>query len=39
MAAGELGQNNLRRALQGLADAIEPDLSEYPDTIRDLLEN
>ncbi len=39
MAAGELGQNNLRRALQGLADALEPDLSEYPDTIRDLLEN
>lgn len=39
MAAGELGQNNLRRALQGLADALEADLSEYPDTIRDLLEN
>lgn len=39
MASGEIGAANLRSALQGFAAALEPDLSDYPDTIRDLLEN
>jgi nucleotidyltransferase substrate binding protein (TIGR01987 family) len=39
MATGELGRENLRRALEGLSMAIAIDTTGYPDFIRDVIDN
>ncbi|MFM8494675.1 MAG: hypothetical protein ACKOEM_04010 [Planctomycetia bacterium] len=39
MASGELGHDNLQRALAGLTQALALDCSLYPDFVRDVLEN
>ena len=39
MASGELGRDNLQRALQGFEQALSLDGSNYPDFVRDVLEN
>lgn len=39
MATGELGRENLRRALDGLAQALAIDGSSFPDFVRDVIDN
>lgn len=39
MASGELGQENLRRALAGFAEAIALEDDAYPEFVRDVLDN
>jgi nucleotidyltransferase substrate binding protein (TIGR01987 family) len=39
MATGELGRQNLRRALDGLATALEIDTAAYPEFVRDVIDN
>lgn len=39
MASGELGRENLRRALDGLVAAIAIDTAGYPDFVRDVIDN
>jgi nucleotidyltransferase substrate binding protein (TIGR01987 family) len=39
MASGELGRDNLRRALDGLSQAIAIDTSTYPDFVVDIIDN
>lgn len=39
MATGELGRENLRRALDGLAAAIAIDVAGYPEFVRDVLDS
>lgn len=39
MATGELGRENLRRALEGLAAAISIDTTAYPEFVRDVIDN
>jgi nucleotidyltransferase substrate binding protein (TIGR01987 family) len=39
MASGELGHDNLQRALAGVSQALSLDCSPYPDFVRDVLEN
>jgi nucleotidyltransferase substrate binding protein (TIGR01987 family) len=39
MASGELGRENLRRALEGLSKAIAIDTSTYPEFVVDVIEN
>jgi len=39
MAGGELGHQNLKRALAGLADALALNVESYPDFVRDVLDN
>jgi hypothetical protein len=39
MATGELGRENLLRALAGFAQALAIDGSSYPDFVRDVIDN
>ena len=39
MAIGELGRENLLRALTGFAQALAIDGSSYPDFVRDVIDN
>lgn len=39
MATGELGRENLRRALDGLAGAIAIDAAAYPEFVRDVIDS
>jgi len=39
MASGELGHDNLQRALSGLMQALALDGTGYPDFVRDVLDN
>ncbi|NDC52809.1 MAG: nucleotidyltransferase [Planctomycetia bacterium] len=39
MASGDLGKDNLRRALDGLAQALALDTSAYPEFVRDVLDS
>lgn len=39
MASGELGHDNLQRALQGFVDLLDYDIDDFPDIARDGLEN
>ncbi len=39
MASGELGHDNLQRALQGFVDLLEYDIDDLPSIARDGLEN
>ena len=39
MASGELGADNLRRALDGLSAAITLDTSSFPDFVRDVIDS
>ncbi|MEI6239025.1 MAG: nucleotidyltransferase substrate binding protein [Planctomycetia bacterium] len=39
MASGELGYDNLQRALRGFEQALSLDGSGYPDFVRDVLDN
>lgn len=39
MATGELGRENLCRALDGLAQALAIDGSSFPDFVRDVIDN
>jgi hypothetical protein len=39
MATGELGRDNLRRALEGFAQALAIDDSSYPAFVRDVIDN
>jgi len=39
MAGGELGHQNLKRALAGLAEALALNVETYPDFVRDVLDN
>ena len=39
MASGELGRENLRRALEGLSVALAIDTTVYPEFVRDVIDN
>jgi len=39
MASGNLGRDNLSRALVGLAQALALDTGDYPEFVRDILDN
>ena len=39
MASGELGQDNLQRALKGFAEVLDLKIDGYSDAIRDAIEN
>lgn len=39
MATGELGRDNLRRALEGFAQALAIEDSSYPAFVRDVIDN
>ena len=39
MASGELGKDNIQRALKGFADVLDLEIDEYSDAIRDAIEN
>jgi hypothetical protein len=39
MASGELGHDNLQRALQGFVDLLDYEIGDFPDIARDGLEN
>jgi nucleotidyltransferase substrate binding protein (TIGR01987 family) len=39
MASGELGRENLRRAIAGFAEALALDGAAYPDFVRDVLDS
>jgi hypothetical protein len=39
MAGGELGQDNLQRALKGVAEVLDLEIAGYSDAIRDAIEN
>jgi hypothetical protein len=39
MATGDLGQENLRRALEGFAQALAIDVAPYPDFVRDCIDS
>lgn len=39
MATGELGEDNLRRAVQGFADLLAYDVADLPEIVRDGIEN
>ena len=39
MATGEIGRENLSRALEGFAQALAIDGSSYPDFVRDVIDN
>jgi len=39
MASGELGRENLRRALDGLTMALAIDTAGYPEFVRDVIDN
>jgi nucleotidyltransferase substrate binding protein (TIGR01987 family) len=39
MASGELGRDNLRRALEGLSMALAIDTVGYPEFVRDVIDN
>jgi nucleotidyltransferase substrate binding protein (TIGR01987 family) len=39
MASGELGRENLRRAIAGFAEALALDGSAYPEFVRDVLDS
>jgi hypothetical protein len=39
MASGELGQDNLQRALKGFAEVLDLEIAGYSDAIRDAIEN
>ena len=39
MASGELGRENLRRALEGLSVALAIDTAGYPEFVRDVIDN
>ncbi|MCX7412070.1 MAG: nucleotidyltransferase substrate binding protein [Planctomycetia bacterium] len=39
MASGELGRENLRRALSGFAAALALDVTVYPEFVRDVLDS
>ena len=39
MASGELGYDNLQRALRGFEQALSLDSSDYPEFVRDVLDN
>jgi hypothetical protein len=39
MATGELGRDNLRRAIEGFAQALAIDDSSYPAFVRDVIDN
>ncbi len=39
MASGELGRENLLRALAGFAEALALDASAYPEFVRDVLDS
>ena len=39
MASGELGADNLRRALDGLSAAITLDTSSFPEFVRDVIDS
>ena len=39
MASGELGYENLQRALRGFEQALSLDSSDYPEFVLDVLDN
>lgn len=39
MASGELGQDNIQRAMKGFAEVLDLEIAEYSATIRDAIEN
>jgi len=39
MASGELGQENIKRALKGFAEVLDLEIDGYSDAIRDAIEN
>ncbi|MCX7404079.1 MAG: nucleotidyltransferase substrate binding protein [Planctomycetia bacterium] len=39
MASGELGQDNIRRALKGFAEVLDLEIDGYSAAIRDAIEN
>ena len=39
MASGELGQENIQRALKGFAEVLDLEIDGYSDAIRDAIEN
>lgn len=38
MASGELGQDNIQRALKGFAEVLDPEIDGYSAVIRDAIE-
>ena len=39
MASGELGKDNIQRALKGFAEVLDLEIDEYSDAVRDAIEN